>query len=60
MCEVLYPYTKRAREAEAFAQIADNNSLNGGMEQLLRAAELVEKGLLSKEEFEILKKKILA
>lgn len=60
MCEVLLPYTKKWKEK----QEAENNNVQStttnSVDALLKAAELLDKGLLSPEEFEALKKKTLA
>ena len=52
MCEALAPYMQRAEDT--------GNSSGDGVKQLMLASELVEKGLLSMEEFEKMKKTILA
>ena len=52
MCEALAPYMQRAEDT--------GNSSGDGVKQLMRASELVEKGLLSMEVFEKMKKTILA
>lgn len=60
LCEAMYPYTKAGKEIAEQAKLREMNAKENLAKQILEAASLVEKGLLTKEEYEILKQKVLS
>lgn len=60
ICEALYPYTKSGKAEVQQAKLSETNTTTHEAKQLLEAAALLEKGLLTKKEFEMLKNKLLS
>ncbi len=60
MCEVLLPYTKKWKEKQEAEKNDARSTTTNNVEALVKAAELLDKGLLSQQEFDALKKKTLA